>query len=307
MSEPRRRVARPSLDPEQLKRLYVRGDLRPALEIVATFGAIAAVFAAYIVYPIWPVVVGGVVLIGGLQHRLSIIQHEANHYLLFTSRGLNELGGAFTAWPIGFTMRYRGVHLKHHQALGAEADPDLYNYRDYPLGPKPFALDLLLNLSGFAAATQFMRQSRGDTSGSHRGFDRGLFGVVAAQAGVAGALYALGRPEAYALLWLVPLVTVTKTLTHFRNVVEHVQLRDVGDPELSRYRTIHCNPVERFLFAPLGFNYHAEHHFYPAIPYHHLREAHQLLAQHPAYDQAVEVDRGYVRTLLGRAVRREGP
>ena len=106
--------------------------------------------------------------------------------------------------------------------------------------------------------------------------------------------------EYYLLLWVLPLVTVAKTLTHFRNVVEHAQLRDVGDPELSRYRTVLCNPAEGFFFAPMNFNYHAEHHLYTGIPYHRLPRCHALLREHPRYLEVVEVEKGYLSFLFNK-------
>ena len=55
-----------------------------------------------------------------------------------------------------------------------------------------------------------------------------------------------GHWQNYFLLWLLPLITLAKTLTHFRNLAEHIQLRNVGDPELNRYRTVYSNLLEDF-------------------------------------------------------------
>ena len=38
-----------------------------------------------------PVTMLAIVLVGGLQHRLSALAHEASHYMLFRHRALNEL------------------------------------------------------------------------------------------------------------------------------------------------------------------------------------------------------------------------
>ena len=75
---------------------------------------------------------------------------------------------------------------------------------------------------------------------------------------------------------------------------------DVGDPELSRYRTVLCNPAEGFFFAPMNFNYHAEHHLYTGIPYHQLPRCHALLSEHPRYPEVVEVERGYLSFLFNK-------
>lgn len=159
-----------------------------------------------------------------------------------------------------------------------------------------------------AAVAQFIRQSRDTTqpasvdepfSAKSR---RELVGLVSAQICILAAFWTAGHAVAYFAACLLPLVTLTRTLTHLRNMARHVQLRDVGDPELSRYRTTHVGLIERF-FAPMNFNYHAEHHFYPMIPWHDLPEAHRVLSRRAEYANVVEVERGVLRFILGKAVQ----
>jgi fatty acid desaturase len=268
----------------------------------------------------WVLLLAGI-FIGAFQHHLSILNHEANHFLLFRWRTLNEGVRALTAWSTGFRLDYRAQHAAHHRSLGAADDPDLPNYLHYPLSPRDFAVDVCFHLSGLAALTQFVRQSQpapqpaagaelvpvGDAGSESAGsaFDLELLGIAALQAVLAGAIYATtGSPWLYVLLWGLPLATVAKSLTHFRNVVEHTRTQDVGDAAMSRHRTILSGPVESFFFAPLHFNYHAEHHLYPGIPFHGLPEAHRLLAAQPGYRDAVDVERGYLHFLWRRAIRR---
>ncbi len=40
-------------------------------------------------------------------------------------------------------------------------------------------------------------------------------------------------------------------------------------------RTIHMNPVHRFLYW--NMNYHTEHHMFPLVPYHQLPRLHQIV------------------------------
>jgi fatty acid desaturase len=167
-------------------------------------------------------------------------------------------------------------------------------------------LAIAKDLAGVSAATQFMRQSRQSPTthaSSSPKSRRDLVGMVTAQLAVLGAFSASGYPTLYVTLWLLPLVTLAKTLTHLRNIARHAQIRDVGDPELSRYRTTRVGPIERFLFAPMNFNYHAEHHFYPMIPWHNLPEAHRLLSSQPTYADVVEVEQGVLRFILRKVVQ----
>lgn len=298
------RPPRPRLPRDQLAALRMHGNVRPALHVAGVFAMIAATIALFTWLPHVLTLVVCCLIIGALQHHLSIIQHEAIHYLLFTNRRINNFVGALTGHLIFFTMSYRWVHWEHHRQLGHDDDPDLPNYVDYPNDIGYVARDFLWHITGLAAVTQFVRQSRAKSPDGaeqkKRPFDRGLIGVAFTQLILLGLFAWFSRWELYLLLWIVPLLTVAKSLTHFRNVAEHAQLRDLGDPTLSRLRTVLCGPVEGFFFAPMNFNYHAEHHFYTGIPYHQLPRCYELLSARPEYADVVEVERGYMRFLLGR-------
>lgn len=298
-------MSRVRLAPQELSELVKRNDVRPALHLLGLLAAFVSTFALRARFAESAPVLswfGAAIVVGALQHHLSIVQHEANHFLLFTSRRINELVGSAVAFSIGFTMDYRTQHLIHHRTLGVDTDPDLPNYRDYPAAPGGFAVDLLASLSGFAAAKQFLwqRAAKSDGPPPARG---GLLRIALTQLALLAVFAAVGRPLDYFLLWLLPLVTVAKTLAHFRNVVEHTLIRHKADPELSRYRTIEASWLERFFFCPMHFNLHAEHHIHPAIPFYNLPRAHALMRAKPGYREEIDLDRGYLRFLLTRAVR----
>jgi len=80
----------------------------------------------------------------------------------------------------------------------------------------------------------------------------GLRLALKGQIGILAAFWTAGHAVAYFALCLLPLVTLTTTLTHLRNLARHVQLWGVGDPEPSRCRTIHARLIERFFFAPMN-------------------------------------------------------
>jgi len=289
--------ARPQLTREESRKLHKRENLRPALHVTLVFGGIVALQWAAIQNPTPWMYALCFVLMGGLQHHLSIVQHEANHWLLFANRTLNEIIGALASYSIGFTMAYRHQHFEHHRRLGEETDPDLVNYRRYP-GTRSYAVwDLFLHLSGIAAAKQFLAQES-----RQKGSVIDTLLMALTQAFILGLFWRAGHWENYFILWILPLMTITKTLAHFRNVAEHIQLRDNGDPELSRYRTIRCGLIEKFFFAPLNFNYHAEHHFYPQIPYYHLPEVHALLSNKSEYASAVQIAPTYLGILLKKTI-----
>ena len=78
-----------------------------------------------------PVFSLAIVLIGGLQHRLAGLGHEAAHYSLLRHKFLNDLlGDLLCMFPIVSTVHfYRVFHLAHHQYTNdVDRDPDLVSH-----------------------------------------------------------------------------------------------------------------------------------------------------------------------------------
>ncbi len=94
-----------------------------------------------------PVFATAIVLIGGLQHRLAGLGHEASHYSLMRHKFLNDLiADLFCFFPIIGTVHfYRLFHMAHHQFTNdPDLDPDLANLGpgkrvdDFPMSrPRP--------------------------------------------------------------------------------------------------------------------------------------------------------------------------
>jgi fatty acid desaturase len=87
--------------------------------------------------------------------------------------------------------------------------------------------------------------------------------------------------------WFMALVALT----------QHVGLaEDVTDFRLNT-RTVYMNPVFRFLYW--NMNYHLEHHMYPMVPFHSLRELHEeIKGQCPdPYPSTLAVYREIIPTL----------
>jgi fatty acid desaturase len=77
-----------------------------------------------------PVFALAIILVGGLQHRLAGLGHEASHYTFMKNRLLNDLiPDLFCMFPILTTVHfYRIFHMAHHQYTNdPRRDPDLLN------------------------------------------------------------------------------------------------------------------------------------------------------------------------------------
>lgn len=294
---------KPSIAITEIRRLSQPRPARSILYVLVVAAGIVVAITSAIRLPSIPVTALAFIVVGALQHHLSIIQHEAVHYLLFASRRWNEIVGSLCSWPIGFTMAYRSVHLTHHGWLGEIQDPDLPNYEKNPITGSYLAGVLFRTLSGWAAASQFVRQSLGNAGPKRQRGTRlheSPLMVAMTQLALLSLFAAVGAWPYYFLLWLFPLLTVTKALTTLRNLAEHLTLE--GDT--TRYRTIRCGWIEQFLFAPMYFNFHAEHHLFPSVTFSHLPELHRLLNVDPYYRRHVSVTNGYLATIW--AATREG-
>ena len=283
------------------------------MEIVVVYVSIIGMFALVTWMPNPILLVVAFFVIGALQHRISIVLHEAVHFLLFKNRKLNNVvGNLFLAYPIGFTLHYRKIHFAHHSDLGEDDDPDLVNYESYPNTAAFFFAMFMQNISGFNAMKQFL-----EMIGLRKSTDPHLLaanipkpsrwhlvGLVAAQLIIFGLLAVFSHWWYYIVLWLAPLVTIAKTCANVRNAVEHTAI--VPDPKApyARYRTILSPFLERFFLAPLYFNYHAEHHLYPAIPYHQLPKVHEILRRQESYEKNIQLVPGYIHFVRKYMIRK---
>jgi fatty acid desaturase len=103
----------------------------------------------------------------------------------------------------------------------------------------------------------------------------------------------------YAVLWMLPLITVLQPILRLRAICEHGAVTDLSSP-LTAARSNHTtgkfsNWLFRAIFFPHHVNYHLEHHLYPAVPHYYLPRLHVLLQEKGAL-QGAEV-RDVIDTL----------
>jgi fatty acid desaturase len=103
-------------------------------------------------------------------------------------------------------------------------------------------------------------------------------GFLVTNAVILGGLMLAGAPEAYLLLWMLPLWTGYSAVLRIRSIAEHACVEDTTDP-LRQTRTTLAPGWLRFLIAPHHVNYHLEHHLFMSVPHYRLPTAHRMLAE----------------------------
>ncbi len=206
-------------------------------------------------------------------------RHECGHGTAFRTGWLNTL----VYHPASFMMLrdptiWRWSHVRHHSdTIIVGRDPEIILARPPRLGDW---IPNLLNLrSGPTAMARTVRHAFGRIADADRSFvPESELSKVAHEARVYVAIWTAVVAACVVTGGLLPLLFIVgpsfygSWLVLILGSTQHLGLReDVLDHRLNS-RTIHLNPVLRFLYW--NMNYHCEHHMYPTVPYHALPALH---------------------------------
>lgn len=294
-------AARRIVSPAELAALTELNDARSLLALAQTAGIIALAVAFGLALWPSPWLVLPVLVLGVQQHAMFILAHEAAHYRLLASRACNDVVGRAIGMVSGISMcTYRVIHRLHHNNLYTQEDPDTAIHGGYPRGVAYLWKKLAQDLAGLNAGKTFayffgapainaetQRAARplDDTSPALRASARrDRWAVLGFQIGAPLLALALGGWLAlaqYAVLWLLPMLTVLQPILRLRAIAEHGAVTDLS----SALTAARCNRTSgrwtnwlgRALLFPHHVNYHLEHHLYPAVPHYHLPALHRLL------------------------------
>ena len=315
-------AARKILSAAELAPLTRLDDGRSLAAIMQTLAMIVGAVA----FGVWvwpsPWLLLSAMVIGVAQHGMFILAHEAAHYRLFAHRRLNDLVGRGIGMAGGISMcTYRVIHRLHHNNLYSDEDPDTAIHGGYPRGVRYLWKKLAQDAVGvnawktfayfFGAPALNEQTSRAarpldDTSPQLRREARAdRWFVVALQVAMPLAAFLLGGWRGltqYAVLWVLPMLTVLQPILRLRAICEHGAVRDVSSP-LTAARTNRtwgsaANWLARVAIFPHHVNHHLEHHLYPAVPHYHLPRLHRLLVDKGALAGAEVRDVGETLRLI---------
>jgi fatty acid desaturase len=304
---------------EQIRPFLAKSDLAGWRMLAFNWSLIAACFGL-VMWRAYPLTVAiALLVLGGRQLGLGILMHEAAHRSLFKTAALNEwIGQWLCAAPMFVELGiYRRYHFTHHQQAGTDSDPDLPNYRNYPVSRASLRRKLLRDLSGrsglraFAALVVLYASADQRSGYSYRaGGDaekkrvlcagtllRNGWRCVAANGVMLAACAAAGHAWAY-LLWPAAWLTTYMLYSRIRNAAEHGALPGTREADIWRNtRTVLASWWERLTVAPNYVNYHFEHHLVPAVPAWQLPRFHRWLREQGAYEHGAALERGYAQVL----------
>ncbi len=264
----------------EMLRLWSRRSDRPGLVHLAGHGLALAVtgfgiWVAQGTHWIWPALwLHGVVLI-----FLFTPLHECIHRTAFRSRALNEA----VAFVLGLLLLlpseyFRAFHFAHHRFTQDPArDPELAS-------PKPENLrQWLWHVSGLpywiAQGRGTVEHALGRAPEAFYKDDRQRRAVIL-EARIVLAIYALvligsiaAGSTAALLYWIIPALLGQPALRLYL-MAEH-GMCPISDNMLENTRTTYTNAAMRAL--AWNMPYHAEHHAYPAVPFHRLPEVNRAI------------------------------
>ncbi len=282
---------RTPVDQQTLRRLYVRSDLKGAIQ---TFGYLSVligtgVLTYYSAYHwAWWVTLPLLFLHGTCFAFQINAVHELGHRTVFKTKWLNTTFThvfAFLGW-INHRM-FEASHVRHHHSTLHPPD-DLEVVLPTQITKKDFLRGAFINWRGPYWVVKFMlRVAQGKFHGEWElklfpddDLDKRKHAMSWARTVLLGqtliVLLSLATRQ-----WMIPVLTTFAPfyggwLFFLCNNTQHVGLQDnVTDFRLC-CRTFIPNPVVRFLYW--NMNYHTEHHMYVGVPCYNLGKLHKLIS-----------------------------
>lgn len=294
---------RAKIDPAELKALQQRSDAKGLIQLA---GHLAVILGSGIAFGFawhagnWWLALPLLLLYGFALVTMFAGMHESVHRTAYKSSWLNDgvgwVAGLLSFYNSTFYRFYHGWHHRFTQIPGK--DPELADNK-----PHSF-LGYLVELSAvgwwWGKLATYARIAFGRIGDypyipekSHSEVIRSVRLQIAVYAAVIAVSIIAGQPW-FLLFWLLP-VAVGQPFLRAIVLSEHTGCSEDSNP-LTNTRTTYTFPFVRFLMWQMP--YHAEHHHYPALPFHALERMHAMLKPQLAViakDGYAEVQRGFIR------------
>jgi fatty acid desaturase len=249
------------------------------------------------------VAVPALVLFGFTLATMFACMHETVHRTAFKTPAYND-GVAWFAGLLSFynSTFYRHYHGWHHRFTNQPGkDPELGD-------PKPVSvLGYIIEISAITWWIGKIRTYAGIVAGkvAHYPFiPEDARGEVVRSVRIQVAVYlvliaasAAMQSWAFVFAWLLPLA-ISQPFLRMIVLAEHTGCTRDANP-YSNTRTTYTIPLVHYLMWNMPL--HAEHHRYPAVPFHRLADLHEHLKPHLA-----DIEPGGYLEVQRRIIRRLG-
>lgn len=262
-----------ALPPDVRQSLTTKSDRRGLVHLAGHIGTII-IFGTWVALglPFWPLALWP---LGIALAFLFTLQHECTHATPFRSAWLNTCLGLGTGFILVQPFFwFRAFHLAHHRHTNdPDRDPELQGHaKPESWSAMLWHLSTLGYWGGKLAVLGRLALGRADDAyipPKARGRVIGEARLMVAAYG-AVALFTISVSPILLWIWLVPLAIGFPVLRLYL-LAEHARCPTVANM-FANSRTTLTNTVVRFL--AWNMPYHAEHHAYPAVPFHQLPAFH---------------------------------
>jgi fatty acid desaturase len=234
------------------------------------------------------------VLQGFTFFNMTTLLHEVVHNSVWPTRRVRpeRVLGLLYAITSGISAsQFTRWHLDHHDNLGSSEDDPKRRWLSPRRNARWFKLlyctPVLMPLYFRAAA----REARSYPAELRRTIQRERIATIVIQLSVAALLYATGGAGVMARIWAVPYFVVFPVAFTLNRLGQHY---DIDPTHPLKWSTV-MRPSRLWDFLFLYSNYHAEHHYFPGVPFYHLRKLH--VALRPFYDR-LGVERHTYREIV---------
>lgn len=263
----------------ELRPLSRRSDLRGALQFGAHLGCMSGTAVlVWLARPYWWLLVPAMVLHGVTIVTLFAPMHECVHRTAFASRTVNDLvgwvAGVLSFYNLTFFRHFHAWHHRYTQDLAR--DPELMN-------PKA---DSRWQYFKQMTGINFWLRLAIDYPALALGRTRGLAFVpnaarhsIALSMSLQLLLYMLAMlslvlgSRAVLYYWFLPALLAQPFLRALL-IVEHSGCSQDRDGLTNTRTTLTGFPIRLLMW---NMPYHAEHHLYPAVPFHRLPALHRQI------------------------------
>ena len=253
----------------------------------------------------WASLAAAFIIIGISQYHLLVLGHHSLHRNLFASDATNEFVAKYLILaPLGLPMTVsRANHMRHHVHFQT---PDDYEWHHYNVDEFKqttgrllfwlvgcyFGVEFLLGVKRVLTGLANPPTARRKENSAGRSL-KDFMAVASVQLIIlVSVTLATGSLWSYAVLWLLPMLTLMSGLSATRAALEHIS------PDLppNRLLTFPRGFIQRFLIGPFNFNFHSEHHLYVNVPACNLGKLHNYLAARDELGDVIVCD-GYFSRL----------